>query len=87
MRKNAPVLILTALGLAGFGLFAVNAFREGAHLGGGWSNLGPIWPYVAGGILVVAALAGGLMWLAFYSSRRGHDDGVFDPDRRDKPGG
>ena len=80
MRKHAIVLGLTFIGLAGFAVFAGWAFFEGSKLGGGWRSLGPIWPYVLGGIVVVAALAGGLMWLAFYSANRGYDE-PYDPDR------
>ena len=43
--------------------------------GGGWRSLGPIWPYVLGGSLVVGALTGVFMWLAFYSANHGYDDG------------
>lgn len=74
MRRNAPVLIVTALGLAAFAVFAAWAFREAGDMGQGWSGLTHIWPYVAGGVIVVAALTGGLMWLAFFSARRGYDD-------------
>lgn len=74
MRKHAVAIGLTFLGLAGFAVFAGWAFFEGSQLGGGWRSLGPIWPYVVGGCLVVAALAGVLMWLAFYSANHGYDD-------------
>jgi hypothetical protein len=78
MRKHAVVLGLTFLGLTLFALFAGWAFYEGAQIGGGWASLGPIWPYVVGGVVVVAALAGFLMWLAFYSASHGYDDRI-DP--------
>jgi hypothetical protein len=35
---------------------------------------------VVGGVLVVAALAGFLMWLAFYSAKHGYDE-PYDVDR------
>lgn len=79
MRKHAFVLGLTFAGLAAFAVFAGWAFYEGSQLGGGWASLGPVWPYVLGGAVVVAALAGFLMWLAFYSARHGYDDRV-DPE-------
>jgi len=79
MRRHALVLGLTFLGLAVFAVFAGWAFFEGSRLGGGWRSLGPIWPYVAGGVLVVGALAGVLMWLAFYSANHGYDE-PYDPD-------
>lgn len=74
MRKHAVVLGLTFLGLSVFAVFTGWAFYRASDLGGGWRSLGPIWPYVVGGVLVVAALAGFLMWLAFYSARHGYDE-------------
>lgn len=61
------------------GLRRLGLLRSG-HLGGGWESLRPIWPYVAGRLLVVAAFTGGPMWLAFYSARRGQ----VDLDRKDQ---
>jgi hypothetical protein len=81
MGKHAVILGLTFVGLAAFAVFAGWAFFEGSKLGGGWRSLGPIWPYVAGGLVVVGALTGVLMWLAFYSARHGYDDRV----DRDQP--
>ena len=80
MRKHLVVLGLAFAGLAAFAVFAGWAFFEGSKLGGGWRSLGPIWPYVAGGVLVVAGLAGFLMWLAFYSANHGYDE-PYDPDQ------
>jgi hypothetical protein len=76
MGKHVVVLGLAFLGLAAFAVFAGWAFFEGATIGGGWASLGPIWPYVVGGVVVVAALAGFLMWLAFYSASHGYDDRI-----------
>jgi len=81
VRRNAPVLIPTFIGLALFAAFAVWAFHEGESLGGGWGSLRSVWPYVIGGVLAVAALAGGLMWLAFFSADRGYDDRM-DTDKK-----
>jgi 4-hydroxybenzoate polyprenyltransferase len=80
LRKHVVVLGLTFLGLAGFAAFAGWAVFAGSHIGGGWRTLGPVWPYVAGGAVVVAALAGVLMWLAFYSANHGYDE-PYDPDQ------
>ena len=66
--------LATLMGFAIFAIVAVYAFYEASRLGGGWGALGPIWPYVAGGLIVVGGLTGVLMWLAFYSSRRGYDE-------------
>jgi hypothetical protein len=82
MRKHAVVLGLTFVGLAAFAVFAGWAFFEGSKMGGGWRSLGPIWPYVAGGVAVTGALAGVLMWLAFYSANHGYDE-PYDPDQPD----
>jgi hypothetical protein len=81
MRKQAAILALAFLALAAFALFAGWAFYAGSHLGGGWRSLGPIWPYVVGGCVMVAALTGFLMWLAFYSADHGYDEPA-DPERR-----
>ena len=80
MGRNALALILAVLALAAFAGFAAWAFQVGEGLGGGWESLRPIWPYVIGGVVVVAALAGGLMWLAFFSARRGYDDRINSDD-------
>jgi hypothetical protein len=80
MRKHLVVVGLAFLALAAFAVFAGWAFFEGSQVGGGWRSLGPIWPYVAGGVLIVAALAGFLMWLAFYSANHGYDE-PYDVDR------
>jgi hypothetical protein len=74
MRKNAVFLALTFVGLAGFAAFAVWTFIQGSRVAGGWRSLEPIWPIVAGGLFVVGALTGFLMWLAFYSANHGYDD-------------
>jgi hypothetical protein len=74
MRKNAVFLALTFVGLAAFAAFAVWAFIQGSRVAGGWRSLQPIWPIVAGGLFVVGALTGVLMWLAFYSANHGYDD-------------
>ena len=79
MGKHTAVLGLSFAGLAAFALFAGWAFFAGSHIGGGWRSLGPVWPYVAGGAAVVAALTGFLMWLAFYSANHGYDDRI-DPE-------
>jgi hypothetical protein len=79
MRKHAIVLGLTFVGLAGFAVFAGWAFFEGSKVGGGWRSLGPIWPYVVGGCVLVGALSAFFMWLAFYSANHGYDDRI-DPD-------
>jgi cation transporter-like permease len=77
MNKIAAVLLLA--GFAAMAAFGVWAFHAGEAFGNGWGELRPIMPFVIGGLIVVGALTGVLMWLAFYSSRRGYDD-PFDLD-------
>ncbi|HYG26861.1 MAG TPA: hypothetical protein VD906_08135 [Caulobacteraceae bacterium] len=72
--RNLLLLLLTFLGLALFAAFVGWAFLAAEDLGGGWSGLRPILPMVIAGLLVVGGLTGGLMWLAFYSSRHGYDE-------------
>jgi hypothetical protein len=79
MRKHVAILALSFLALAGFALFAGWAFYATSKMGSGWADLRPIWPYVLGGVIVTAGLAGFLMWLAFYSANHGYDDRI-DPD-------
>ncbi len=74
MRKHAVLLSLTFLGLAAFAAFAVWAYVIGDRMEGGWASLAPIWPFVVGGLIMVGALTGVLMWLAFYSANHGYDD-------------
>ena len=81
MRKHAVFLALTFLGLAAFAVFASWAFVLGSKMDGGWASLAPIWPFVLGGLIMVGALTGGLMWLAFYSANHGYDDRI-EPDDR-----
>ena len=84
MRKHAVVLALTFLGLAAFAAFAGWAFLLGSRMEGGWSSLAPIWPFVLGGLVMVGALTGVLMGLAFYSANHGYDDRI-DPDDQRQP--
>jgi len=62
---------LAFLGLGAFALFAGWAFFEGSRVADGWRFLGPLWPYLLGGLLVLAALIGFLTWLASYSASHG----------------
>ncbi len=41
---------------------------------GAFEGLGPIWGWVVGGVVVTGLLTAVLMWLAFFSARRGYDD-------------
>ena len=75
MRKHALILGLTFLGLAAFAVFAGWTFFSSSRLEAGWRSLGPIWPYALGGLLIAAALAAVLFWVAFYTARHRFDEG------------
>jgi hypothetical protein len=66
----AALVLITAIaaGLLGFGAWA-SASLPGSFGGTPW-----IWLAMIGGALTVAALTAGLMWLAFFSARKGYDD-------------
>lgn len=81
MGKHGLSVGLGLAALAGFAAYAAWAFFITREVGGGWRSLLPIWPYVLGGVLAVAALAGALLWLVFYSARHGYDDRI-DPEGR-----
>ena len=74
MGRHAAILGAAFVALAAFALFLGWAFFQASVRGDGWRSLGPIWPYVLGGVLAVGALTGFFMWLAFYSARHGYDD-------------
>jgi hypothetical protein len=78
MRKHALLIALALVGFAAFAVFAGWAFYQGSRIGGGWTSLAPIWPFVAGGLIFVGLLTGVLMWLAFYSANHGYDDRMDD---------
>jgi hypothetical protein len=69
MRRHLP-LIITVASLAALG--AALAWLLVA--GDAFENLGPVLPWMVGGAVVVAGLTAALMWLAFFSSRRGYDE-------------
>lgn len=72
--KGMKTLVSCILGFAVMAAFGGWTFYAGSRIGGGWDALTPVLLYVIGGLLTVGALAGGLMWLAFYSSRQGYDE-------------
>ena len=74
MRNPIVVVGLGIVALAGFSLFAGWAFFATQHMGEGWGDLAPIWPYVAGAAAIVAALTAFFMWLAFYSANHRYDE-------------
>ncbi|WP_312160865.1 hypothetical protein [Phenylobacterium sp.] len=80
-RALTAVGLLAALALlAGLGGWT---YYAGARVGDGWEGVGHVLPFVIVGLVAVGGLTGGLMWLAFYSARRGYDE----PYDVNKPGG
>jgi hypothetical protein len=73
MRFNGWIYIglPVALGFLGYMIWLV---RVAGRMGEGWSSLAPIWPFVAGGLVGVGLLTAALIWLMFYSDRRGFDE-------------
>ena len=82
MGRHVVVVLLGLAGLAGFALLLGWAFYQVSVEAGGGRSLGPIWPYVIGGVVALGGLIGFFMWLAAYTARHGHDD--VDP-RPDQP--
>ena len=72
--KNGLIVLASLVCVAALAGLAGWTFYAGSRIGGGWGALSPVLLYVIGGLVVVGALTGGLMWLAFYSSRRGYDE-------------
>ena len=66
------VIAAVAAALVGFGVWA------SSQLTGSFGGTVWIWLAMVGGALTVAALTAGLMWLAFFSARRGYDDAAVD---------
>lgn len=80
VRTLIGVLVALAV-VTALGFWALSV---SVRLGGeGWDWLTPILPFVIIGLLAVGGLTGALMWLAFFSARRGYDE----PYDINKPGG
>ena len=82
--KNGLTVLASLVCVAALAALAGWTFYAGARIGGGWGALSPVLLSVIGGLVMVGALTGGLMWLAFFSSRRGYDEpyDVNRPSRR-----
>jgi hypothetical protein len=79
-RKLIPIGVTVVI-LAGCAGLVVWMFAASEHLSGSWeASLKPIWIVALLGTLATGALAGALMWLAFYSARRGYDERVDEHD-------
>ncbi|HEY8571928.1 hypothetical protein [Phenylobacterium sp.] len=78
---KARYVLILLLSIAAVGAFLAWGFyatrTSGSITGGSWV----LAAIIVGGVVVTGALAGGLMWLAFYSARKGYDDeqAEFDP--------
>ena len=82
-----PVWVITVAGLAIVAGFMAWVVSRSAELGGSWTGGSPhIVAAMAIGVLGAGGLAAGLMWLAFFSARRGYDDRVETWDREDEEG-
>ncbi|HWE45492.1 MAG TPA: hypothetical protein VG407_05640 [Caulobacteraceae bacterium] len=68
-------LLLIGLGIAAV-VYTLWALKASWALGGGPHMSVNGWIALALAFVVTGVLAGGLMWLAFYSSRKGYDDNV-----------
>lgn len=70
-----PVIWLAAAGLAAVLAFMAWVVSRSGAMGGSWTG-GSVHmaAAMAIGVLGAGALTGGLMWLAFFSARRGYDD-------------
>jgi len=64
----APVAVVTVFGFFGWAFYATRAF--GSWTGG---STAIAW-MIALGLIFTGGLGAALMWLAFYSSRKGYDD-------------
>ncbi len=67
------LLIALAIGALAYVIWALKASWS---LAGGAQMSANGWIALAIAFVVTGALGGGLMWLAFYSNRKGYDDNV-----------
>jgi hypothetical protein len=74
-RLHAGVVFLV-IGLLAFLAYVVWAARASWGLASGSQMSANGWIALALAFVVTGVLGGGLMWLAFYSSRKGYDDNV-----------
>lgn len=81
-----PVWGLTAAGLLAAAAFMAWVASRSPRMGGSWTGGSPhILAAMAIGVVGAGALTAGLMWLAFFSARRGFDDRAAAWDDEDGP--
>ena len=74
MHRHAVVLGVAFAGLAAFALLMGWAFFQLTEALSGGRSLGPLWPYLVGGVMLLAALLAFLLWLSIYSTRHAGDE-------------
>jgi hypothetical protein len=81
-RFHIGYVLLIAL-LAGALAYVIWALKASWGLAAGSHMSANGWIALALAFVVTGALGGGLMWLAFYSARKGYDDNVGHGDEDD----
>jgi hypothetical protein len=75
MKKIAAILIglgvAAVFGFFGWAFYAAAGVSDAPWLGGGATRI-----LIVAGVVVTGLLTGVLMWLAFYSSKKGYDEPV-----------
>lgn len=74
--KRTTVLLLGLMLVVIFGFMAWAFVASGEHGGAFFAMSGHGWVALAVALVLTAGLGGGLMWLAFYSDRKGFDEHV-----------
>lgn len=76
-RSNVTVpAILLFVGMMIFLAYVIWAFQASWKLSPGIHLSGHGWAALVLAFVLTGAIGGGLMWLMFYSARKGYDDGV-----------
>ncbi len=81
-----PVIWLTIAGFAVVAAFMAWVVSQSGGMGGSWTGGSPhIVAAMAIGVVGAGLLTGLLMWLAFFSARRGYDDRADSRDLDSEP--
>lgn len=73
-KPGAPVAAVVLVAMLGVLAYAVWGFQALWRMGGDTPMTIHGWIAMGLAFVLTGALAGGLMWLAFYSARKGYDD-------------